>query len=73
MHLDTPLIKIEELSFRETDTLSKEITLSILFFRPSEKRSTLKGKNLLPGGSKFFPFRVDPFSGECSPGQILSF
>ena len=26
-----------------------------------EKVSTLKGKNLLPG-SKFFPFRVDPFS-----------
>ena len=32
----------------------------------SEKGSTLKGKNLLPlfapKGSKFFPFRVDPFS-----------
>ena len=32
----------------------------------SEKGSTLKGKNLLPRGailgSKFFPFRVDPFS-----------
>ena len=27
--------------------------------RPSEKRSTLKGKNFLE--SKFFPFRVDPF------------
>ena len=26
---------------------------------PSEKRSTLKVKNLLP---KFFPLRVDPFS-----------
>ena len=24
--------------------------------------STLKGKNLLPKESKFFPFRVDPFS-----------
>ena len=23
--------------------------------------STLKGKNLLPIGSKFFPFKVDPF------------
>ena len=37
---------------------------SCLLYRtpiPSEKRSTLKGKNLLPGGSKFFPFRVDPF------------
>ena len=30
---------------------------------PSERVSTLKGNNLLPlGGSKFFPFRVDPFS-----------
>ena len=26
--------------------------------------STLKGKNLLPLGSRFFPFRVDPFSEE---------
>ena len=28
----------------------------------SVKGSSLKGKNLLPLGSKFFPFRVDPFS-----------
>ena len=28
---------------------------------PSKKRSTLKGKNLLPMGANFFPFRVDPF------------
>ena len=28
---------------------------------PSEKRSTLKGNNLLPLRSKFFPFIVDPF------------
>ena len=28
----------------------------------SEKGSTLKGKNLLPTGSKFFPSRVEPFS-----------
>ena len=27
----------------------------------SENGTTLKGKNLLPKGSKFFPFRVDPF------------
>ena len=32
-----------------------------LFCLPSEKGSTLKGKNLLPG-IKFFPFRVDPIS-----------
>ena len=31
-------------------------------FRPSEMGSTQKGKNLLPLGSKFFPFSVDPFS-----------
>ena len=29
---------------------------------PFLKGSTLKGKNLLPLGSKFFPFRVDLFS-----------
>ena len=29
---------------------------------PSDKRSVLKGKNLLPHGSKFFHFRVDPIS-----------
>ena len=28
---------------------------------PSEKGATLKRKNLLPKGSKFFPFREDPF------------
>ena len=37
-----------------------EITQSKLFFRPSEKGHTLKGKNLLPG-SKFFLFIVCPF------------
>ena len=37
------------------------ITLS-KFCLPSEKRSTLKGKNLLPLRSKFFPSRVDLFS-----------
>ena len=31
---------------------------------PSEKRSTLKGKNLLPTGSKFIPLRVDLFQKE---------
>ena len=33
-----------------------------LFYHTSEKVSSLKGKNLL-SGSKFFPFRVDPFVG----------
>ena len=32
-------------------------------FKPKkfEKDFTLKGQNLLPHGSKFFPFKVDPF------------
>ena len=33
--------------------------MSKLFCFHSEKGSTPKGKNLLPNGSKFFPFRVD--------------
>ena len=36
--------------------------MSKLFCLPSEKGSVLKGKNLLPWGSKFLPFRTDPFS-----------
>ena len=41
-------------------------------FIPSEKRSTLKGKNLL--GRKFFPVRVDPSSEGilCAGRQIGS-
>ena len=36
----------------------------------SIKGSTLKGKNLLPFGSKLFPFRVDSFSeGGCCAGK----
>ena len=30
----------------------------------SKNGSILKEKNLLPRGSKFFPFRVDPFQKE---------
>ena len=41
------------------DTPSGELTLSELFCLPAEKGSILKGKNLLPFGSKFLPFRVD--------------
>ena len=38
---------------------------AFLFCLPSEKGSTLKGKNLLPVGANF-PFRVDPFlEGTC--------
>ena len=39
------------------DTLSGEVNLSKLFCFPFEKGSIPKGKK----GSKFFPFRVDPF------------
>ena len=38
----------------------REATQSKLFYHPSEKVSTLKGKNLLP---KFFPCRVDTLWG----------
>ena len=44
----------------EIDTLSREVTKLIL--SPSEKGTTLKGKNFAPFGNKFFPFRVELFS-----------
>ena len=44
-------------------TFSADNSVKICFCFPSEKWSTLKGKNLLPWGSKFFPFRVDHFLG----------
>ena len=43
------------------DIPSIESTLSNTFRPPFEKGSTLKRKNLLPWGSKFFPFRADHF------------
>ena len=61
---------------RWMDTLSRETTVK-LYFLPSEKESTLKGKNckffpfsviyskrkeFAPVGSKFFPFSEDSFS-----------
>ena len=49
--------------------MSGEITLSKLFCHPSEKESTLKGKQMSPLGSNFFPIRVKDGGG----GQILSF
>ena len=36
-----------------------------MYLPPSEKKFTLKGKNLLPLGAKSFLFRVDSFS-ECA-------
>ena len=38
------------------------LSLSRLFWFLSEKGSALKGKKFAPVGSKFFPFRDDPFS-----------
>ena len=49
-------------SFTYIDTLLRETSQSKLFGLPSEKGSTLEGKNLLPIGRKFFPFRVGHFS-----------
>ena len=58
---------------RGVNTLSGEATLSELFLHSVEKRSTLKGKNLLPFLSKFFPNIVDPFSEEpwCVKANML--
>ena len=44
------------------------------FCRPSEKGSTQNIKNLLPFGSKFFPFRVTDFSQVTShPNGLTSY
>ena len=45
---------VKFLHSRGIDTLSEEVTLSKLFFFPSGKGSTLKGKNLLPAGANSF-------------------
>ena len=45
-----------------SSTYFLESTYCLLVYT-REKRSAPKGKNLLPK-SKFFPFRVDPFSEE---------
>ena len=47
---------------RGIETLSGDATLSSLFLSPSEKWSTLRGKNLLPLGANSFLYRIDPFS-----------
>ena len=39
---------------KRMDTLSREFTLSKLFSLPSERGSTLRGKNLLPRGANSF-------------------
>ena len=46
------------LYLRGIDTLRREVTLVKIVLSPSEKGSTLKGKNL---GSNFFPFRTGSF------------
>ena len=52
---------------RGTDTLSGKSTLSKLFYLPSEKGFTLKGKNLFPAAANSFLFRVILFQ----TGHIL--
>ena len=49
------------LTSRGMDTLSGEVTLSKVFCLPSEKGSTLKGKNLLPVGANSFLLELIPF------------
>ena len=61
MQSDLPL-KYACLSEEELMTFKGDNSVKILL-PLSEKGSTLKGKNLLPRWSKFFPFRVDSFSG----------
>ena len=48
--------------------------MSKLFYLSSGKGSTLKERNLLPKGSKFLSFRVDPFleGAWCSGKQTGS-
>ena len=41
-------------TLREMDSLSEELSHQNCFYLPSEKRYTLKGKNLLPRGAKSF-------------------
>ena len=68
-HTHTHTRKVHPLSLRELDILSGEINLSKLVSAPSDKGSSLLGKNLLPEGFFFFfffffflfPYRVDPF------------
>ena len=44
------------------DTISRETTMLNRNISLLKRGITLKGKNLLQKRSKFFPFRVDPFS-----------
>ena len=60
----TVIVEPEKTAFKSKtriDTHSGEATVKIVLL-PSEKGSTLKGKNLLPLGVNSFLFRVDPLS-----------
>ena len=58
--------------FKSMYIVSAETTLSYLFWLPSERRSALKGTNLLPPVSKFFSLRVDLFSeGDWCAGKQI--
>ena len=54
-------------SFKGIDTHSGEVTVKIIL-SPSEKGLYCKERNLLPG-SKFLPYRVDPFVKADSIGM----
>ena len=48
------------LTLKELETLSRETTWSELYRLPSEKGSTLKGKNFLPWGANSFLLEQTP-------------
>ena len=49
-------------NFMQKKTFFCDILFEFLYTEFLLKRYTLKGKNFLPRKSKFFSFRVDPFS-----------
>ena len=56
------MIGKSDASLMVTVTLSREATPSKCFWLPHLKRVSSKRKEFAPCGSKFFPYRVDPFS-----------
>ena len=63
---------VDLLSFLRRETTFISACLLPAYQVPAENRSTLKGKNLLPRGAKFFPFRVDPFRREQDDFDIVA-
>ena len=52
------------MQYGESIHIQREVTLSSCLCLPFEKATIIKGKNLLPYVSKYFPFTTDPFSEE---------